>query len=430
LGEGILKITNIEKMKRSFPPRAFLFKTRAALLPLAFSLTFLLAALKSVRGLASPPSESRGAAQSAIDAGRKRGRAEQESRILHQPTPQARSFPDTTDGVYILNDQIAGLNSLTDAQILFAATHYVGTQKMTRRDTDRLRSINPNFLILHYRLGLALGYRAPSQSCQPAGGFLSIINGDWMQEWPGDQTVQEAWFYHYSGKRVYNCDWGWYLMDTNHPGWRQYWISQVIQQLQNNDNDGLFADSVSVPNALGAGRFNPNLPPIDLTFEADWRRRIEEWISYVKQQFGQRYRLIPNAGSWVTTRDQTDYSGADGVMIEGFSQWGPGSPFALEDWKLQMNRILGLVRQNKILLAQSYLHDPADIETRLFYLGNYLLIKGTRTYLNVELSQQPEWFPEFEIALGSYLREIPSQVDELLNPPGASMSGSMRTEWS
>lgn len=51
--------------------------------------------------------------------------------------------------------------------------------------------------------------------------------------------------------------------------------------------------------------------------------------------------MIPNAGSWITTRDRTDYSIPDGVMIEGFAEAGPTSFYAHPDWRLQMNRILG-----------------------------------------------------------------------------------------
>ena len=34
-----------------------------------------------------------------------------------------------------------------------------------------------------------------------------------------------------------------------------------------------------------------------------------------------------------------------GVMIEGFAEGGPASFYALGDWRLQMNRALGLARR-------------------------------------------------------------------------------------
>lgn len=79
-------------------------------------------------------------------------------------------------------------------------------------------------------------------------------------------------------------------------------------------------------------------------------------------------------------------------MIEGFAVGlAPG------DWELQMNRVLWLVRRGRIVIGQSY---PAvdDIQTRMFSLGSYLLVKGSRTCVNLEV--QPEWFPEYDLDLG------------------------------
>jgi hypothetical protein len=308
---------------------------------------------------------------------------------------------------------LLSLSGLSDEQVRFAATHYAGCQKMTRRDADRLRSVNLDFIILHYRLGLALGYRSPDNDCQPAGDWLDIIDGDWVREWPGDDVLKEEWFYHYGGQRVFNCDWGWFLMNTDHSGWQEFWLSEILKELQDNNDDGLFADSVSVPNSLGADRFRPNLPAFDAEFEQEWSKRIERWITAVRTHLGARYRLIPNVGAWVTTRNLIDYSGADGVMIEGFSKWGPNQPLDPPDWKLQMNRILALTHQDRIILAQSYLNSADDIRSQLFYVGNYLLIKGDHTYLNMELSQEPEWFPEYSIPIGQPVEPAPLEVDDL-----------------
>ena len=326
------------------------------------------------------------------------------------PPPGAgRPWPDTSAGIYVFNDQLAlwGNPSWTH----FAATHYAGTQKMTRADADALRAINPNLLILHYRLGIGLGYRAPDGACQPTGEYLEIIDGDWVQEWPGDGAVQPQWFFPYGGSpRVYNCDWGWYLMEVDNADWRTWWSGEVLDQLQANDDDGLFADSVSVPNYLGGASWNPNLPDYDPAFEEPWARRLERWMDFVRGQFAGQYVLIPNAGSWVTSRDTTDYSHADGVMIEGFG-YDAWTDFGEADWRLQMDRVLGLVQQGKIILAQSYYNDSAA--GRLFSLGSYLLIKGTRTFVTLEIALEPEWWPEYEIPLGAYAGDIPASMDDL-----------------
>ncbi|MBS1812225.1 MAG: hypothetical protein JST84_28935 [Acidobacteria bacterium] len=323
---------------------------------------------------------------------------------------QTRSVPDTTNGIHIWNDQLLA-RAMTDQQMKFAATHYDGTQKILRSYADKFRSYNPNFLILHYRLGQSLGYRIPQGDCQPTGEIISVIEGNqWVPEYPGDQVVKDNWFYHYAGQnRVFFCDWGSYLMDTDDAGWRGYWLGEVTRQLAANDDDGVFMDSLSVPNYLG--RFNPAFPAVDTTFEKAWSDKIRRWLVTTKQQFGSRYLVIPNAGHWVTTRDVTDYSPGDGVMIEGFAKWNQYTLLDLVDWKLQMNRILNLERQNKIIIAQSYLDGSNDLTARNFYIANYLLVKGSRTFVNLELGLEPEWFPEYDIPIGSPTDSLPVNVD-------------------
>ncbi|HEX4947057.1 MAG TPA: putative glycoside hydrolase [Blastocatellia bacterium] len=319
-------------------------------------------------------------------------------------------MPSTTNGIHIWNDQLLA-RAMTEQQMKFAATHYDGTQKILRSYADKFRSYNPNFLILHYRLGQALGYRVPQGNCQPTGEVIHVMEGNqWVPEYPGDAVVKDNWFYHYAGSnRVFFCDWGSYLMETDDAGWRSYWWGEVARQLAANDNDGVFMDSLSVPNYLG--RFNPAFPAVDATFEKQWSDKSQRWLVATKQQFGSRYLVIPNAGHWVTTRDVTDYSPADGVMIEGFAKWDQYTLLELADWKLQMNRILNLERQNKIIIAQSYLSGPDDLMARNFYIANYLLVKGARTFVNLELGQEPEWFPEYDIPIGSPTDSLPVNVD-------------------
>jgi hypothetical protein len=53
--------------------------------------------------------------------------------------------------------------------------------------------------------------------------------------------------------------------------------------------------------------------------------------------------VIANAGSMITTRDTTDYSRIDGVMIEGL-----GHGLAPGDWMLQQQRAWRLASRGKI----------------------------------------------------------------------------------
>ncbi|HPC82136.1 MAG TPA: putative glycoside hydrolase [Thermoanaerobaculaceae bacterium] len=323
-----------------------------------------------------------------------------------------RPWRDTTRGVHVFNDQLPP--NMSPALLRFCVTHYDGTQKMLRSDADALRALDPSFLILHYRLGHALGYRAADASCQPTGDWLGIIEGNaWVREWPGDSVVVESWLAHHpetGGQRVYNCDWGWYLAAVHDPGFQAFWRGEILRQLAANDADGLFMDSLSVPNYLGHDHYRPVLPAVDEAFETTWAQRIAAWLAWLKGQLAGQAWIVPNVGAWNTSRETTDYSAADGLMVEGFAMDGNASPYAADDWGLQLDRVLGFTRAGKTLLAQTYVDGAQE---RLFTLGSYLLVKGSRTYLNFETSDAPDWWPEYDVPIGAPLAPPAASIEAL-----------------
>ena len=138
-------------------------------------------------------------------------------------------------------------------------------------------------------------------------------------------------------------------------------------------------------------------------------------MQWVRGQFGDEYALIVNAGQGVTSRETTDYSLADGVMIEGFAGWGEYDRFELSDWQLQLDRVLSLVNRDRVVVLQSYVQDPSE---RLWVLANYLLVKGAHTYVNLEVSQDVEWFPEYDLPLGYPLAPPPASIAEAQSSAG------------
>ncbi len=99
------------------------------------------------------------------------------------PASAVRQLPDTWDGIHVFNDQLWLYDN--PAWIEFSATHYVGAQKMTRPDADALRAVNPNFVILNYRLGMGLGYQVMDgwETCNFTGEWLGVVEGnDWVTE--------------------------------------------------------------------------------------------------------------------------------------------------------------------------------------------------------------------------------------------------------
>ena len=137
--------------------------------------------------------------------------------------------------------------------------------------------------------------------------------------------------------------------------------------------------------------------------------REHDFTDYIEGQFAGRWKWIYNLGALIVSRDPSDYSNVDGAMVENFAEWGGGNYFDPSDWELQMNRTLALTGAGKIVIAQSY-PDGTNVNERLFCLGSYLLVKGTFTYVNLETSGEPEWYPEYAIDLGAATDALPAQI--------------------
>lgn len=325
--------------------------------------------------------------------------------VAAAPDRGAEIFPDTSVGVHVFDDQLPG--TLSPALLDFVAEHVDGAQKLPRSLSDALHARNDRFVVLQYRLGIGLGYRTAADECEPAGEEIRILDGDdWVLEWPADPDPR--WFSGASpdGAPRYLCDWGWFLVDTDAPSWRRWFTREVSGQLERTGADGLFLDSVSPPNQLGT--WDPALPAVDPDFEEAWSARIAAWLGHVREELS--VPVIANAGAWVTSRDTTDYSTASGVMIEGFAlPWADVSP---EDWALQMDRALSVVLDGGVLIGQAY-PDADDLSARMFVIGSYLLVKGERTFVNLEVAEEPTWFPEYDLPTGPAADPVPGAIDEL-----------------
>jgi hypothetical protein len=330
----------------------------------------------------------------------------------------ASAFPNTSNGIYLLSDQLSG--GLSDSLVRFIATHYAGTQKMLPGENARYVADNPNWVLLHYRLATASG---------PAS---YITGGQWGSDW-NSVTAHEDWFMHTaSGQRLHNSTWDWDLHDVMNSGWRQYWLNSVIADMRTEGAQGVFADSFdagigdgwfdqSDPRFTGTNAGNPSAWPNGFT----WLNQLDDLINYVEAGFAttpEKFVYIPNLDALVTSWDNMDYSKLDGGFLEGFGDWGPsylsGQP---SDWTLSMNRALAMSDAGKILIMQPYLVDtptsPTGLLQRGFDLGTYLLLKGDHTYLNVGAggsSSGAYYYPEDTINLGPAVTPLATNVSQYL----------------
>jgi hypothetical protein len=323
----------------------------------------------------------------------------------------ARSFPDTSSSIAILADQLP--DGMTAAQTQFAATHFVGSQKLVLPITQSLRAINPGFLVLHYHL--AIWQSAPSVDF--------IIDGQsWGNDYP-TVTQHEDYFWHDAqGNRVASTADGKLLMNVTDPGFQAYWASSIAQQVQDGEYDGVFADSAS-PALLQGETTDPQLAGTAASTSTfaqlggvSWSQAWATWMTSFDATLAQEgTMLIPNVGNLITSWDTTDYSVTHGVFSEGFAD----PSFATSDWHSATDQLVAFVNNGQIVMLQNYLNgNTSDLGRRLYYLANYLLVKGPRTYLDYFANGPLEWYPEWGLSLGPAQKSALAGIDDLLDPSG------------
>jgi hypothetical protein len=304
-------------------------------------------------------------------------------------------WPDTTAAIAVLADQLP--SGMSSGQQTFAATHYVGSQKLTLAISGPLRAINPSFLVLHYHLAI----------WQSAPGVPFIVDGnDWSNDYP-TVNMNESWFWHnLAGQRIASTVDGKIVMNLTDAGFAAYWQSSLEAQVAAGQYDGIFFDSAS-PALLQAevGGQDSRLAGTGAKDSAiaEWggQTYIQGWEAWIKPLndalAAKGIPLIPNTSAFTTTWDDTDYSLTAGIFAEGYA----GTSFAEADWMASTNELLSLAAKGKIIMLQNYLGSAGDTATRLYYLANYLLVKGDRSYLDYFASGPLEWYPEWALDLGA-----------------------------
>jgi hypothetical protein len=339
-------------------------------------------------------------------------------------------FPPTADGIHIFEDQLP--TNMSSAMTQFVATHTDGTQKELLSQTNQFRAINPNFTVLHYQLGTG------------NSAYDYIINDQWSSDF-SYVNQQESWFAHqsYSGEpqsaadlasgRVGNNT-GWYQADIANPAWQQYTLNQVFQNIAATGSNAWFADSFTfgiggvgydspIPTRYqGTNAANPAYWPGGVT----WTTQLGNWAQTIENAFAQynatnstNYKFIPNLDARVTAWEPNWYDNANGVpIVDGAFLEEFGEYTDTYNWTLSMNRGLNLTDNDKIVIMQPYLSsDPTTAAGQQqidFLLGTYLLLKGDETYLNIYYGGGVQYYPEYQLNLGTATTALPSNVSSYL----------------
>ena len=314
-------------------------------------------------------------------------------------SPEQREFPEVWDRIAVFGDQFW---PYTEEQAVFMAEKFLGTQKIFVSQSDDIRAHNPDFLVLHYHL--ALWQQSPDHSL--------ILDGEsWGNDW--DHVDQhEDWFWHNeAGERVRSANDGKYLMNIANPDFIAYWQTSIVEQMEAGEYDGVFLDSASTgllnSEALG-GTYGGEDMPGDARFTGTgalstfdelggltWPAAYDAFMAAICGYYEERgFACLPNVGNHTTSWDPTDYftTSTGGMVESAFHTRTEG------DWVLVANHILEM--GDGIIILQSYPSDD-DLDSRMLYLGSYLLVKNTRTYINYFSSHIFTWHPEWDIDLGA-----------------------------
>ena len=316
-------------------------------------------------------------------------------------------FPDVSSTIGVIVDQMP---DMTEAQIRFAATHYVGSQKLALPLTINIRKYNPLFLVTHYHLGI--------WEQQPAIKFI-IDGSHWGNDWD-IVNAHEDWFWHNeAGSRVTSSHDGKYLMNIMNLEFQNYWKSSILAQIHYGAYQAVFLDSSSVDLLQGeASKSDQRLAgtaAISRNFaELGGRTWSQAYALFMKSLTdyleANGFATIPNIGGQMTAWDKTDYlTSASGAFIEGAFMTNSNS-----DWIMAAQRVLRLASLNKIVIFQPYLKSDSDISTRMYYLACYLLLKGRYTYINYFHKTPLSWFPEYAIRIGNPLQSSPYLINLMM----------------
>ena len=331
------------------------------------------------------------------------------------------AYPKTDNMTRVLVDQITGAYTVTPERIDFVANYLAGSQKNTRDLILPVKAINPQWHSLHYHLSIW------------NGEAHIIIDNQWSQaEWQyltNELYNQDPHIFMYAVNKntgettwVNDFTWGAKLMNISNEVYYQFLLDQLLYQCQSTGYESIFLDSYAMGVVysftnfsyinLGAGSDVPNQFTVYQNPQLGgltWLQASEEYISRLNKDLNKRgIWLLPNHGNMQTSWDPLDYALTNGGMLEGVPMRPDNSrsmddPNYLYDWIQSLSRTMYLTQKDRVIILQPYTDNVNSLNYRLFVTGEYLMVRGGYTFLNLCVSGQSQasWYPEYEIDLGA-----------------------------
>ncbi len=347
----------------------------------------------------------------------------------------AVQLPDATSKVLVFSDQLN--DGVGSANLTFNANHFIGMQKITRECIAAYKTINPDFIVLQYHKSYGVDLQMNITSAgSPAWNNDCDTFYVWVDRNPSYGN-RESYYLHCTNavdsahriKHYWNNVNEYFLADPRHAGWRQYVAETNVWRCQNIGFDGTFFDATYFPSyGYDPANWFDSVPYNAggiTNFGTTWNRTfaVPYW-AFIRNYFhasGRGYLCIVNCDQMVTGWYDDDYlDSVDGAMAEGFFTYG--GKLTGSDWSLSAGRVLKYLTgagKNKVLIAQCS-PDPADQSVRRWCIANYFLLKNKYSYYNIATSSNANWWPEYEIALDSFVTQ-PSTLGDLLVSGTASL---------
>ncbi|MBW7997923.1 MAG: hypothetical protein FVQ81_15405 [Candidatus Glassbacteria bacterium] len=333
----------------------------------------------------------------------------------------ARPFPETVydslnqRSIFIFSDQLS--SSLSEGEARFAATHFVGCQKMTRAAIDRIRQYNENFIHMHYKLAVTV---------DSMDIYWMVIGGEWVsnnyQEGTNWYTVRQHADWPLKNAQgqmaVHGSPYRRVIMELDNEEFRDWWVSSCIEEMTANGADGVFADTYTVPALWGRTNY-PELFNDSVTVTLrDWIPKLNDYGAYVYTRLDSAgFYFYPNIDNLQTTwaDPATHYWTGDSIHAAMLESWGNWSNST--DAQSAMQQVARIQNSGKFLHAESYFgpgrgpnFDLTDAQARMWLAGTYLLCNQGRMYLSMYgpsekglgMTGRALWFPVYEIDLGPF----------------------------
>jgi len=393
-------------------------------------------------------------------------------------------LPSSRHDTLVWHDQL-DFNQVTDIpQAVFAARNTVGSQKMPQSRIEVVRAYNSHWRVLQYHLAYGLT-RGADWTDKNVFADEKIKFDAWMSAHSYGNTQLKGliinsplstyasnadspdWDTVYGENGIFdnslrNSSDFYYCDPGYNPGggslWQHYISDETVRRMQMNDAgqnfDGTFFDTSHEPGPnldtyCGASAWqwytNSDVCTIATSSAyADWwNARVSTYYAGVKAAYssGHRYIVIPNSNRMLTNWYEPTYlNSTDGAFVESFACTDGTNSLVSSGagvWETSFERTLKYITGPKRMLLACATPDVSSAGLRMFCIASFLLVKNDTSYYTLNssglgsppngYSGNPEWFPEFEIDIGSYLDDCPTALDDLR--VAGSSGGGLYARW-